>query len=62
VYRWLVIACGSGFLVQTAVGCDPTDPLVQEQLRLQILLPWLASVFADALFFLLDNALVHLTS
>jgi len=56
-YRWILLLSGAGVVTQTG-GCVAGDPFVINQ----FILPQIASVFADTVFFFLDNALVRLTT
>lgn len=58
--RWLVMLAGATALWQVP-ACN-LSPEVQQQFRDQILLPQLGSIVSDALFFLLDNAFVRLST
>ena len=60
IVRWLVSVGGSMILLQAGT-CALTDPQVQEQIRNQFVLPQLATLLSDFVFFVLDNALVRLT-
>jgi hypothetical protein len=42
--------------------CALSNPQAQEQFQTQFVLPQVASVLSDFVFFLLDNALVRLTT
>lgn len=59
--RWVVSIAGAAILLQTGT-CALSDPAVQQELRDQIVLPGLSSLLSDLVFFLADNALVHLTT
>lgn len=56
-YRW-VLLLGAAGMVGQAGACSLNNP----QFVNQFVLPQFASVFADSVFFLLDNALVRLTT
>ena len=59
--RWIVGVSGSGLLLQAGT-CVFADPQAQQQIANQLVLPELASLLSDIVFFILDNALVHLTT
>lgn len=61
VFRVLVQITGAAMLLQTGT-CANLTPAQADELRNQFFLPQLASVVSDAVFFLLDNALVRLTT
>lgn len=56
-YRWMWLLGGAGFVAQSG-GCQLDSP----QFFNQFILPQFVSVFADTVFFFLDNALVRLTT
>ena len=60
-YRWIASVGGAAVLLQTGT-CALSDPSVQQELRDQLILPAAGSLLSDAIFFVLDNALVHLTT
>ncbi len=55
-YRWIVGLSGAAVLLQ--VGACAANPTVAQQ----VVLPQIASVISDLIFFLLDNALVRVTT
>jgi len=57
--RWLTGLCGAGFLLQTG-ACQLSD--AQQTQFEQLVVPTVASVVSDTLFFLLDSAFVRLTT
>jgi hypothetical protein len=61
MFRWIVSVGGAALLLQAGT-CNLSDPQVLAQFRDQLLVPALGSLFSDAIFFTLDNALVHLTT
>lgn len=60
-YRWIASVGGAAILLQTG-ACVLSDSAVQAELRDQLVLPAVGSLLSDAVFFVLDNALVHLTT
>jgi hypothetical protein len=60
-WRWLYSLAGAAVLLQTTT-CSLSDTQTQQQFASQYVLPQLATAFSDLVFFLLDNALVHLTT
>ncbi len=61
IVRWLVSVGGSMILLQAGT-CALNDPQVREQIQAQFVLPQVASLLSDFVFFVLDNALVRLTT
>ena len=57
--RWIMTLSGAAILLQ-AGSCALTSQ-AQQQLASQFVIPQVSSVLSDLVFFLLDNALVHLT-
>jgi short subunit fatty acids transporter len=57
IFRWIVGVSGAAILLQ-AGPCNLTSAQFAEQ----FVLPQISSVFSDTIFFLLDSALVHLTT
>ncbi len=55
-YRWILGLSGAAVLLQA--GSCAANPTISQQ----ILLPQLASIVSDFIFFLLDNALVRATT
>ena len=58
VMRWLATVAGVGMLLQA--GPCTVDANTAAVLRDQLVLPQVSSALSDVVFFLLDNALVHL--
>jgi hypothetical protein len=61
IFRWLA-GVGSAAALLQAGSCSLNDPQVQAQLRDQFIVPALGNLFSDLVFFMLDNALVRLTT
>jgi hypothetical protein len=59
--RWVAVWGAAAVLLQTG-SCALTNSEVQRELVRQLVVPRLASLVSDSLFFLLDNALVRLTT
>lgn len=55
-YRWVAGLCGAGLLLQTG-ACQLNSTQFQ-----QLVVPTVASVVSDTLFFFLDSAFVRLTT
>ncbi len=60
-WRWVYSLAGAAILLQTTT-CTLSDTQTQQQFASQFLLPQLATAFSDLVFFVLDNALVHITT
>ncbi len=57
--QWLVSVCGGAALLQ-AGSCALNDQ--NNVIAQQVLLPQIGAVISDTIFFLLDNALVRMTT
>lgn len=59
--RWILSIGGAAILLQSG-SCTLASPETLEAFGQQFVIPQLASVFSDVVFFVLDNALVHLST
>lgn len=61
MYRW-VVGIGAAAILFQAESCTLANPDTLQAFGDQFVIPQVASVFSDVVFFVLDNALVHLTT
>jgi short subunit fatty acids transporter len=59
--RWIMGLSGAAVLLQAGT-CAVSNTQAQQQVVNELVLPEAASLFSDAIFFVLDNALVHLAT
>jgi len=59
--RWIMLMSGAAVLLQTG-SCMLTGTTAQSDFVRQLIVPRLSSLLSDAVFFLLDNAFVRLTT